>query len=73
MSQTPQEKAVAAFKERKANPPKQIDNASLYAGSSMYFYCNDCGGVADILPECYGTIPKHTCPDCQEMKDKGWY
>lgn len=29
--------AITELKERRANPPKQIDNSSLYAGSMMFY------------------------------------
>ena len=66
---------AAALKElhkRQANRPKQIDNASLYAGSPMYFYCVVCGHIADTLPEGYLTRPARLCTPCQEMKEAGW-
>jgi hypothetical protein len=66
------EAALAAFQERKVNPPKRIDNASLYAGSDMYFYCRECGALADVLPESYMCVPKRLCSACQTMKDNGW-
>jgi len=37
------EAALKTLEERRANPPEQINNASLPAGSSMYFYCISCG------------------------------
>ena len=69
---SPKEKAFAAFQERLANPPTPIDNASLYAGSPMYFYCILCGGISDILSEDYMGSPRKICADCQELKDNGW-
>lgn len=69
---SPKEKAFAAFQERLANPPTQIDNSSLYAGSPMYFYCALCGGTSDVLPEGYLGRPRRICVACQEMKDNGW-
>jgi hypothetical protein len=58
--------------KRRKNPPKQIDNGSLYAGSPMYFYCKSCGYESDCLPESYLGIPKKLCSDCQDLKDLGW-
>ena len=70
---TPKEEALAAFRKRKNNPPTQIDNASLYAGSPMYFYCHLCGHESDVLPEDYTWKPKKICSACQTMKDMGWF
>ena len=65
-------KALAALALRKRHRPKQIDNASLYAGSPMYFYCRVCGHLADTKPESYMTPPKKLCDECQKLKDAGW-
>lgn len=70
---TPKEEALIAFKKRKDNPPEHINNASLYAGSPMYFYCMMCGHESDVLPESYLCTPKHLCTECQKMKDMGWF
>lgn len=64
--------ALSALASRKANPPEKVDNASLYAGSPMYYYCQSCGHLAEVLPECHTERPKSFCKKCQEMKDKGW-
>lgn len=66
-----QKKAHAAYMQRKAHPPKQIDNASLYAGSPMYFYCRHCGHESDCLPEGYLGRPRHACGECQALLDAG--
>lgn len=66
------EQSLEALKDRRAHPPEQIDNASLYAGSPMYFYCRSCGWLADTKPEEYLTSPKKLCDACQRMKDLGW-
>ncbi len=63
---------MSRLKYRRANRPKQIDNASLYAGSPMYFYCISCGHLADTKPESYTTSPKRFCAECQAIKDAGW-
>lgn len=70
---TPKEEALAAFNERKANPPVHVDNASLYAGSAMYYYCRMCGHESDVLPECHFGAPRKLCGACQTMKDMGWF
>lgn len=69
---TPKQDALNKFNERKNNPPKRIDNSSLPAGSSMYFYCKLCGHSSDILPESYLGTPRRLCQECQLMKDMGW-
>jgi hypothetical protein len=64
--------ALKALEQRRKNPPKQIDNSRLYAGSPMYFYCQSCGYQSDILPEAYIGTPRKLCDDCQRLKDLGW-
>ena len=65
--------ALKALQKRRANPPKQIDNLSLYAGSPMYFYCKSCGHLADTLQENYFlSTPKKLCDECYALKDMGW-
>lgn len=64
--------AIAAFKERVANQPEHINNASLYAGSPMYFYCRHCGHESDVLPESYTTRPKRECSGCLILINNGW-
>lgn len=52
----------------------QIDNASLYAGSPMYYYCKYCGVQTDVLPEgWWAKRPSHICADCQTLIDLGWH
>lgn len=64
-------KALAKRREENAKKDK-IDNGSLHAGSSMYFYCKSCDGLADTLPESYISPPKKLCSECQALKDLGW-
>ena len=69
--------ALEALKARRKEAKKkgQIDNSSLCAGSSMYYYCQGCGLQSDVLPESWDprfTQPKKLCSACQEMKDKDW-
>jgi uncharacterized OB-fold protein len=66
------EAALKALAKRRAHQPKQIDNASLYAGSPMYFYCRSCGHLSDTKPEGYLSPPRRLCEDCQDLKDRGW-
>ncbi|MBI2594648.1 MAG: hypothetical protein HYW38_00055 [Candidatus Colwellbacteria bacterium] len=67
------EAALAALAERRANPPKQINNASLPIGSRMYYYCISCGHLADTKSE--GWLlhpPAKLCDECQALQDLGW-
>jgi len=66
------EERLQRLRERRANPPKQIDNASLPAGAPMYYYCISCGHLADKKPEVWILPPKRLCDECQELKDLGW-
>jgi hypothetical protein len=63
---------MQALDDRRANQPEQIDNASLPAGSDMYYYCASCGHVSCVLPETWTTGHKKLCDECQAMKDEGW-
>lgn len=69
---TPKEKAMKALEKRQANPPERVDNASLHAGSPMYYYCRLCGHLAATLSESHWGAPPKLCSDCQHMKDMGW-
>ncbi len=64
--------AINGFVHRTQNPPVKIDNSSLYAGSPMYYYCNDCGDLAQTLPECHTQRPDHTCKKCKVLISNGW-
>ena len=68
------EYALEQLKKRREKNAKEekIDNASLHAGSPMYFYCTACGGLADTKPETYTDSPKKLCDECQALKDLGW-
>lgn len=61
--------ALLRLKQRLENPPKQINNSSLPAGSPMYFYCRICGHQSDVKGESYTDPPRKYCGDCQELKD----
>ena len=63
--------ALAARRE-KAKKEGQIDNATLYAGSAMHYYCNHCGLESDVLPESHSERPKHVCDACQTLIDHGY-
>lgn len=66
------EAALKALADRRANPPKQIDNSSLPAGAPMYFYCISCGHESDVKPELYTDRPAKLCTECQALKTLGW-
>ena len=67
------EHALAALKDRRENAPEQIDNASLPAGSPMYYYCKACGHIAETKPEgWFVNPPRKLCAECQALKDLGW-
>lgn len=63
--------ALAARRKASKSAPR-VDNASLYAGQPMYYYCKSCGALADVLPECHINRPKQLCNECQAMQDLGW-
>lgn len=66
------EERLEALRQRRANPPEQINNASLYAGSPMYYYCVSCGHLSDVKPEnWFMNPPKKLCKECQALKDLG--
>lgn len=64
--------ALAALRKRRKNKPEQKNNALLYAGSPMYYYCESCGHLSDMLPENHVGEPKRLCDECQALKDLGW-
>ena len=74
-TQQGKEMALQALAERRQeNAAKEkIDNANLPAGSSMYYYCISCGGLADVKNEGWFLYPpKKLCDECQALKDLGW-
>ena len=72
MPQTEKQLALEALQQRKANKPPKVDNASLPAGSPMYFYCKICGHVAAVLPEDFMSTPPKLCENCAFLKEMGW-
>ncbi len=62
-------RAIERLAERRKNPPKQIDNNLLWAGSPIYFYCRLCGYESDRLPESYMCAPKQYCHECDDLKN----
>lgn len=65
--------AFETFVERynQFSKEKKIDNASLYAGSPMYFYCKGCTKHIATLPENYINPPRRYCEPCQVLADHG--
>ncbi len=49
---------------------RRVDNASLYAGSPMYYYCRICGHEFE-LPENHLGAPSH-CDGCKELLRWGY-
>lgn len=66
------EHALRMLAERRANRPVPIDNASLWAGSPMTYYCKSCGHVSEVLPEAHRTTPKSLCGECLALRECGW-
>lgn len=69
-----QEEALRAVAERKTrNAPLMIENASLPAGSPMYYYCHGCSALVAVKPEEWylDPPPKH-CPECLPLAQRGW-
>jgi hypothetical protein len=55
---------------REANVGKQVDNASLHAGSPMYYYCRACGAHTATLPEdWYREPPPKFCDECRALPE----
>ncbi len=65
--------AIEQFKKRKEeNDGHQRDNATLPAGSPMYYYCRYCGIHTETLPETHMSTPKRVCDPCVVLKDNGF-
>ena len=61
-------KMIADFRKRKANPPKPINNASLYAGSPMHYYCQHCGHKSDVIAEGdFSGGHRRVCAPCRDL------
>jgi hypothetical protein len=64
--------AMEQYKKRKEeNKGKQIDNSTLRAGSSMYYYCKFCGVHTETLPESHWDAPKIICDPCDILHTHG--
>ena len=66
--------ALGALEERKekARKVKKVNNASLPAGSEMYYYCRICSTLTDVLPEDHVNPPRGYCSDCEKMFEAGF-
>ena len=62
------QEALSRLAKRKAEAEKieQINNADLYAGSPMHYYCRSCDLLAQTLPECHAERPRRYCDACEE-------
>jgi hypothetical protein len=55
---------------REAHIGAQIDNASLPAGSAMFYYCRCCGAQTATLPEdWYLEPPPRYCEPCLKLPE----
>jgi len=55
-----------ARKER-ALQEKPIDNSQLPAGSAMYYYCDHCHSISDVVPEGWLFLPRYICSQCEGL------
>ena len=60
------------MRKKETRNEKRIDNASLCAGSDMYYYCRICGLLADVLPESHAEPPRQYCSECAKMLEAGF-
>ncbi len=66
------EDRLKALQERRANPPKRIDNTKLWAGSSMYLYCDSCRWMRYVVSESYDPRDySRLCKECQSLQKMG--
>ena len=63
---------LQALADRRSSKPSRVNNADLPAGANMYYYCQLCEHVADILPEEHEHSPRQYCSACQKLIDAGW-
>lgn len=69
-----QKTMLAGLKRRKkeAKGIEKINNATLYAGSPMYYYCRLCGLLAATLPETHSCPAPRYCEPCDRMLDQAF-
>jgi hypothetical protein len=67
------EYALEQLKKRreKNKDIKKVDNASLYAGSPMYYYCRVCDEEMK-LPETHTCAAPTLCEECKALRERGW-
>jgi hypothetical protein len=65
-----EERKIEEFILRHKNRPLPMDNASLVAGSPMYYYCKACGKFITALPEEHIRPAPKYCDDCQDLKNE---
>lgn len=65
--------ALEQFEKRKAaaSEAPRMSNATLPAGSPMFYYCRFCGEHTETLPELHLSAPRTTCEPCQVLRDHG--
>ena len=64
--------ALVQFQKRFfQNLGEQIDNSTLYAGSSMHYYCRYCGEKTETLPETHMSVPVTVCVGCEPLQLRG--
>jgi len=72
MAQATDPRLAELEQRREANVGKQIDNASLYAGSPMHYYCHCCGAHTATLPEgWWENPPPKFCANCKDLISDG--
>lgn len=58
-----------ARKRAMAEQPR-VDNAKLYAGSPMFYYCKACGTLVAVLPETHVQRPPQHCGGCRYLIER---
>jgi hypothetical protein len=60
------------FAREKRESGEYPDNGDLHAESPMFFYCQHCGVLIEILPEDYLFQPHKLCSQCAGLQKQGW-
>jgi hypothetical protein len=60
-----------AERREKNKGKERVNNANLYAGSPMYYYCIVCGEEMTLPENHTCAAPKH-CDECKALLDCGW-
>ncbi len=63
--------AINQFVKRalQARRTVRVENDRLKAGEPMYFYCEHCGIICDVLPEEYCFAPHRRCSQCEGLQE----